>query len=336
MKIILVAPALALAAMLAPVCALAQAIPFVTDTGFQAKLLFNLNTAVGGFDYDSAGNIFYLGGTEDTQLVKATKSSGYSTQSTVVDYDSFTYGSFVSVKGSEVYYGDSSNVNASSTDIISPTPGPNPIAAMPDNFDIAFSGGTTYVSANINGASGSPENAVYTLNTSTGDYHDILNTGDYSGPIAVTSSGELIYGWSGYPQGGGIYVFSAASVQEAITSGTAMSLSDATKVIKSAGNAAFALGPDNELFAASDTAVNMFNLTTGDVTHIGVLTNDGDYFAAMAYYDGALTIAETDGYFTSPTFTDFIDITAIPEPGFTSLAITGLLLVPALRRKRSP
>ncbi len=341
-----------LAVTLSPVCAFSQALQhFTTDSGVEAKLLFSVKSTAAGFDYDSSGNAFFIGGAvtnaADTQIIEATRASGYSTLTPIVDYGSAsnpvsTYGTFLTVKGSEIYWGDSvgeGNINAASTEIPTAVPAPTPIASMPDNYDLAFSGATALVSANIEGASSfAPENAVYTLNLSTGVYHDILNTGDYSGPIVVTSSGELIYGKSGYVNGGGIYIFSKASVQKAITSGTVLDLADASKVISNAGNGAFALGSGDELFSAFTPAtgtatVTMYDLANGDATPIGSVSNEAYYFSGLSYFDGDLTVAETDGYNTSPVFTDFIEITAIPEPGAVPLVIAGVGLVIALRRK---
>lgn len=335
-----------LAVALAPACLFAQALPFTPDAGFQTDSLFSLNIPVGGFDYNSSGDIYYIGGAQhaDTEVVEATKASGYSAFTPIVDYGTFTYGSFVAVDGSKVYYGDSvegtngpGNINVSGTTVITPTPGPTPLANMPGNYDLVFSGTNAFVSANIGGAvSFDPDNEVDYLNTSTGKYQDILNTNDYSGPVTVTSSGELIYGESGYSTpAGGIYIFSKASVQNAITTGTALTLADAVKVIPNSGNGAFALGPGNELFSASASTVTMYDLTTGDATTMGSVANDEvDYIAAIGYDDGVLTVAETDGYTTTPAFSDFFEITAIPEPGAVPLAMAGLVVTFALRRKR--
>ena len=329
-----------LAVTLSPACAFAQVLSL--QPGFEQQTLLSVSAPVGGFDFDSSGNIFYIGGSTDTQVVEATQASSYGTLTPIVDYNTFTYGSFVTVHGGTVYYGDSvdgGNVNASSTTAVSPTPGPTPIANMPGNYDLAFSGATALVSANISGSN----NEVFRLNTTTDKYAELLNTnGDYSGPIAVTATGELIYGESGLngsgAADGGIYIFSAASVANAISSGIPLQLANAETIIPDSGNSSFTLGPDNQLFQAFSpynggaATLTIYNLTNGNSTLIGAADNDGYYFSGMSFFDGDLTVAETDGY----SFTDFIQITEIPEPGAASLGIGGLVLLAALRRMRSP
>jgi len=345
------AASLACAAIaLAPACALAQAL--TVDHGFEQHTILSLPVGTGGFDFDSAGNILYIGSSEinsaDTQVVQATKASHYNTLNLIADYGSSTnpvstYGAFVTVDGNKVYYGDSvagprgdGDIEVNYDRIINPTPAPIPVVNMPDDFDLVFSGTAAFVSADIRGAASfAADNSVYSLNLSTHKYKDILDTGDYSGPIEITASGELIYGESGYGSGGGIYIFSAASVDKAISTGTPMTLSDAAKVIADKGNGAFALGPDNELFSAftpdkATDSVTEYNLLTGDATPICSLANEGDYFSGMQYFDGELTLAETD----DSSFTDFIDVAAIPEPAATPLAISALILIAALGRNR--
>jgi hypothetical protein len=318
------------------------------QNGFQQQSLLNVPTSTGGFDFDSSGNIDYIGGasynSSDTQLIQASEASGYTTLTPLADYGSeanpvSTYGSFVTVHGSTVYYGDSvggGNINSSSDSITTPTPSPTVIANMPLNYDMAFSGNTAFVSANITGTG----NVVDVLNLSTGVYKTVLQTSDNSGPIAFSASGQLIYGGSGYisPAYGGvnnIYLFSAASVQNAINTGTPLQLANAQTVISNSGSSDFAL-VGNQLYQAFNSlsglaTITDYNLTTLTSTVIGTVGSQGYYFSGMSAYNGNLTVAETDGY----SNTDFIQVTAsVPEPGVTSLGIAGcLLIVVAMRRK---
>jgi hypothetical protein len=322
------------------------------DSGYTQQSLLNVSTPTEGFDFDSSGNIYYIGGASysaaDTQVVQATAASGYTTLNPIVDYGSpenpvSTFGAFVTVHNSTVYYGDSvngGNVNAASTTVTTPTPTPNAIANVPDNYDLVFSGTTAYVSANITGAS----NEVDVLNLSTGVYKTVLQTnGDNSGPIAFTPSGGLIYGGSGYnaTYGSGvnnIYIFSAASLLNAVNTGIPLDLADAQTVIDNNGNSAFTVIGDQLYQAFSpfngDSTITDYNLNTLTSTVIATVDNQGYYFSGMSAYNGNLTVAETDGY----TSTDFIQINtaAVPEPGVASLGIAGCLLAGlAVRRRRT-
>jgi hypothetical protein len=323
--------------------------------GYTTQTLFSVPYSAGsGFGFDSSGNIFFMGAdaeaqgaSEQDQVIEETASSGYTSSQVLVQYASPTFGSFVTVQSGTVYYGDGiyggpGNVNATSVSPVNPPVAPNPIASMPGNYDLDFSGTTAYVSANILGG----DNEVYALNVTTGQYSAILDTGsDYSGPLAFTSSGDLVYGGAGavYDSGtyeGGIpniYVFSAASVQESSTSGIPLQISDAELVIDDSGNAGFAMGPNNELYQVyapinGAATVSGIDLETGSSTLIATLGNtDAYYFDGINYYDGSITVATTDG----GSFTDFIQITPVPEPGVASLGIGSLAIAAILCRRRS-
>jgi len=299
------------------------------------------------FDYDSSGNLFYFAGDnqdyyEDDQIDEITAASGYTTFEPVASFSAPTYGAFLTIAGTTAYYGDGSYIYASSTTAISPTQTPNTISAMNGNYDLAFSGTTPFVSANVTGTS----NYVYTLNPGTGSYQEILNTdGDYSGPIAFDSAGDLIYGTSGAAviDGGtdvNIYVFSKASVNGAIASGTALTLANASTIITgSGGNSNFAV-IGNELYDAFDpfgvrySTLMSYNLSSPDPSGVSIarVTNPSYNFGGIAASNGQLTVAVTD----AGTFTDFIKVTPVPEPGAASLGVTGgfiAALVNWLRRK---
>jgi len=329
----------ALTAVLSSVCAFAQGLTLQSGT---TDTLLSVPTSTGGFDFDSSGDIVYIGqsGTNsaDTQVIKATAASGYNTQVPIVDYGTTTYGSFVTVNGTAVYYGDSQGgnpggyINGSNLNITGAPPAPHQIAFMPDNYDMAFSGTTAVVSAYLSGTS----NFVYTLNLRSGVYKPLLNTnGDYSGPVIFDPRGDLIYGESGYGNLGGIYIFSYNKVQNAIAAGTTLQLSDATTVISDPGNSAFALGPNEELFQAftpfgGTATLSEYDLNNPDDTgtFIGTVSNPGDYFSGIQYYDGDLVVADTDGY----SFTDFYAI--VPEPNPAWLAVAGLAVAAVVARRR--
>jgi len=319
---------------------LAQGFTLVDTTDFQEQTVFNTDAPSGGFDFDSSGDIYYLGGEnggayEESALLEAT-AGNYNNQSTIVNFAASPIsGDFVVVHGATEYYGYFAGNDQGP--IASVGSAGSTSYNVPFNYDLAFYSNTAFVSANV----GETGNEVYTLATTgpeAGTYKEILNCGgDYSGPIAFTSSGQLIYGGSGFIPGGipDIYIFSAADVQRAITSGTPMQLSDATTVISDTGNSDLAVS-GNDLFESfssvdGNTTVDLFNLNNPTAAPILIGTDLGYYIAAIRVFDGDLFLDETDGISVS----NFIEIIPIPEPGAGWLAVAGLGLLYIFRPRRA-
>jgi hypothetical protein len=334
--------AVTLAVTFASACAFAQSLTL--DPGYTQQSILDVQAVAYGFDLDSSGNVYYIGNQDsnpgDTQITEVTAASGYTSSSTVVDYNTFTYPSFLNINNSTLYYGDSSYINDTPLPVTS-TVSPTLIATIPDNYDMAFSGTTAFVSANESGFS-APANGVYELNINTGVSREILSTDDYSGPIAFSSDGSLIYGASGAtsnPGGADIYLFSAQSVQNALTSRTPLTYADATTVISgTGGNSDFAVIGNLLYVALNDYATSTSTLSVYDLDNPNAApiqigsAQEGYYFAQMQEYDGDLYVDETDGGSVS----DFIEIAPIPEPGAFPLAIAGLILIAFLQRRRAP
>jgi hypothetical protein len=203
---------------------------------------------------------------------------------------------------------------------------------------MAFFGSTTLVSADIDGGQAFlPYNDVYSLSLTSGSYQNILSTADNSGPIAFTSSGDLLYGTSGAAGLYGIYEFTPSQINTAISSGTALTLSQGNLIISNSGNSDFVV-VGNDLFDAFNPApqtgevstLTEYNLLTGAATDMASVDNNAEYFCGMSYLNGEITVAETDGL----SFTDFIQVApAVPEPRTTWLAALGLLPIVFLRRR---
>jgi hypothetical protein len=310
------------------------------DTGFMEQTVSSVDAVVGGFDMDTSGNLYYFGApednTSDSQIIEETAASDYQSATTIVDYGTATFSNFLKYHDSALYYGDSAgnfgNVNSTTLPVSSPV-SPTVIANMPGNYDFAFSGATPFVSADITGAATfAADNEVDELDLATGNYKKILGTADNSGPIAFDASGDLLYGASGFTGIGGIYLFTAAQVSNAFTSGTALRLSDGNEIINNTGNSGFALVGDelyqsfNSLIGGQST-LTLYNLSTFTSTQIG-LGDPGDFFSEIESYNGNLVVAETD----FSTTTNFIEIEQVPEPGAVWLGTVGITIL-LLRRR---
>jgi len=348
--------AAAISIALSSACAIAHGQALDLQSGYSQQPLFTLdyNTA-GGFDLDSSGDIFFMGasaeaqaGYEQDQVDEATASSGYNDISVNTQLPEIGYGNFVTINNGAIYsslYIDQNDGDIYSSSVSGTTANPNFVGNIPSNYDLEFSGTTPYVSADVTGT----DNEVFTLNPGTGATKPVLDTGgDFSGPIAFTASGGLIYGGAGpvfvtnsngqmIDEGGipDIYIFSAA----ATTSGSTLKLSDAEMVIDNSGNGSIVMGPDNELFQAFDPhigtgSITEYDLTTGSSTLIATLPANTDQydFNGIRYFDGSLIAGVAD---YDDGVTDFIQINTIPEPRAAPLCVAGLLLAAFLRRRFS-
>ncbi len=316
-----------LAVIVWPVLGFAQGITVTSGSAMQVLSEPSGSFTADVFDLDSAGDIVYMGeapgNAADTEVIKATAASDYNTLTPIVDYGTSTTPAFVRVSGTAVYYGDSvSNgyVNGSNLTVNGSVPAPHQIAMMQYNYDMAITGTTAVVSANIS----TTNNEVYTLDLSTGVYKPLLNTGgDYSGPVAFDSAGDLIYGATGFSIKG-IYIFSKAKWQNAIDTDSTLTLSDTTGFINDTGNSGFAIGANNELYdafapATGDSLLYEYNLSnlSAPGTLIGTAAT-GDSFSSIQFYNGHLYVGESD----YSSFTDIYEI--VPEPGVTWLGMAGL------------
>lgn len=326
------APLLALFAVLASAHAFAQGFVLTDTTGFSEKTVFSTDNGIGGFDFDTAGDIIYLGGTgggasDQGQLLDA-PAGNYQNSSSIINFASAISGDFVKVQGSTIYYGYYASDSSGPVNAVTTTGSAIQSYNYPGNYDMAFSGTTGFISANTSGSN----NQVFDLSTGK----SVLNTnGDYSGPVAFDASGDLIYGGSGVAgAASGIYIYSVAAVLNAETTGTAIKLGSPT--INDPGNSAFAVA-GNDLFVAfnnymtSTTTLDLYNLANPSAPYITIGTDTGNYLAAIREFNGSLFIDDTDGESTSTIF----QLTPVPEPGSAWLALAGLILLIIFHRRRT-
>lgn len=324
-------------ALSAASCAFAQ--NFTTQPGYVATKLFDTpaNLSISGLGVDAAGNVFYLQGgpSDDTRLFERA-AGDFSTPIELFSYGSNYFGSFVEVIGSTVYFGEthgsfSNPLGSISSLAIGGTA--TQISAVKGNYDLAFSGTTAFTSAYTTGTS----NIVAALNLLNGQLTPVLDTGgDYSGPIAFDAAGNLLYGTTAYGPTSppGVFRFSKALVDQALASGTALTMASGTRVLTDDGNQYFGYRNDSTMFIAnssSNGAISLFNLTTGTSTAVGN-TDAFQFFGGLGVNGSALYVAVTDGF---PGTSSVYRVTAVPEPsafGFAAMAIGGVYFTLVRRR----
>ena len=306
----------------------------VTAPGYSGAKLFDSTPGftISGMGADSSGTVYYLesdgGFTASTKLYKRTAAGGYATATQLFNYGAFTFGSFVTVQAGKVYFGESS---ANTIRSVNPD-GTSPllIGTVFHNYDLSFSSGTAFVSADPDTTGTSPQNKVSTFNLATGATQVVLNaTPDFSGPIEFDAAGNLIYGVAKSTIGG-IYRYSAASVATAIGTSTPIVLTPPTgRVVANGGNQYLAyaggttLWQDDYNFNTSTGTLRNYDLSSASATTVA---SGSDSIGNLDYAAGALYASVTNfGTNRSAVFA------VVPEPSSAVLLALGVL---ALRRRR--
>ena len=124
----------------------------VTAPGYSRTKLFDSTAGftISGMGADSSGSIYYLetdgSFAASTKLYKRTAAGGYATATPLFNYGSALFGSFVTVQSGKVYFGENSANTIRSVNLDGTSPAL--IGTVVGNFDLAFSGGSAFVSAN--------------------------------------------------------------------------------------------------------------------------------------------------------------------------------------------
>ncbi len=308
----------------------------ITAPGYSGAKLFDSTPGftISGMGADSSGNVYYLeldgGFAASTKLYKRTAAGGYATATELFNYGAFTFGSFVTVQAGRVYFGESSASTIRSVD----PDGTNPllIGTVFHNYDLAFSSGTAFVSADPDTTGTSSQNRVSTLNLATGATQVVLNaTPDFSGPIDFDAAGNLIYGVAKAAIGG-IYRYSAAAVATAISTSTPIVLTPPTgRVAANGGNQYLAYAGGSTLWqddynysmGTGTGTLRNYDLSSASATTVA---SGSDSIGNLDYAGGALYASVTDfGTNRSAVFA------VVPEPSSAMLLALGAL---ALARRR--
>ena len=300
----------------------------VTAPGYSGAKLFNSTPGftISGMGADSSGTVYYLesdgGSIASTKLYKRTAAGGYATATQLFNYGSALFGSFVVVQGGKVYFGESSSNTIRSVNLDGTSPAL--IGTVVNNYDLAFSGGSAFVSANPDTTFANPQSKVSKIDLSTGATQVVLNaTPDFSGPVEFDAAGNLIYGVAKSTIGG-IYRYSAAAVAAALSTSTPIVLTPPTgRVIANGGNQYLAYAGGTSLWQDDFTALTRYDLGTGVGTAIGTTT---DTLGNLDYAGTTLYTSVTN--FSTNNSAIFA---VVPEPSSAVLLALGVL---ALRRRR--
>lgn len=294
---------------------------FTPASGYSAMKLFEApaGQTISGLEFDGAANVYYLvgnGTTLPTRLERRSSGDNYTTPAVLFDYGAAKYGAFVRLNGGKLFFGESTGAMGTLRvhDLQLGTTAT--LAPIQNNYDLAFGAGVGWLSANP----GYAGNKIFRLDLSNGETTEVLNSSDYSGPVAVDAGGRLYYGATAFGAGGGIYRYSSAEANEG-----GLSLDGAHLWVANPGNAYFEMDPVLGLFQTDFSTVNLFDVVTGAATPVG---SSSDSIGNLASAGGTLAVTVTDyGTYKSAVFA------VVPEPSAIFFVVAGAGL--ALRRRRA-
>jgi hypothetical protein len=297
----------------------------VTAPGYSGAKLFDATPGywITSMGADASGAVYYAetdsAFTASTKVYKRTSADGYTSAATLYNYGFAAFGSFITIQSGKVYFGDGTTIRSMNLDGSSPAL----IGSVTGSYDLAFSGGSAFVSANPDTTFANPQNRVLALNLSTGATQEVLNaTPDYSGPIEFDASGNLIYGVAKSAIGG-IYQYTAAQVATGLT--TPIVLTPPTgRVIANGGNQYLAYAGGTTVWQDDFSTLRSYDLGTATGTTVASST---DTLGNLDFAGGVLYAGVTN--FTTNNSAVFA---VVPEPSSAFLLAFGMLVL-ARRRK---
>lgn len=310
----------------------------VTAPGYSGVKLFDSTPGftITGLAADTNGDIYYLETdstfSTNTQLYKRTAASGYAAAVPLFDLGSPVFGSFVTLGGGKVFFGENSTNNLYA---INPDgSGSNTLGTVLNNYDAVFASGSLFVSHNVEpNFLNPPKNRVskYDLVSGGGgltlgvEDTTIDTVSDYSGPVEMDATGTLFYGASGANGIGDLYRFTAAEVADAFGP-TSLSLDAAHRLIANGVNAYLGAEGDADLWQSNFGTLSLIDTVAATSTSIATSSN---FIGQLDAIDGEVFASVTNFATNSSAV-----YAVVPEPASGAL-LAGTLAMMSLRRRRA-
>jgi len=291
----------------------------VQDTVFPIPYAWS----VYGFDRLPGGNFVAFIGQDVVEVTKAG-----AVGAPLYSFKDSVYGSFVKVRGSTIYFGESSNGNIWSMGL----GGSNPtmIGTLGNNYDLEFNSlGQAFVSANPDWAG----QKVFFFD-GAGD-EVITGLSGYSGPLAFDAQDDLLYGTAYATGGDSILSFDKAEVAGAIGSGSLTQADGqvlasvdplADMEIDALGNMFFTSGGALYRLLSGSTSAGTFATSQYTLTTLRWNASDSSVSALLG---GVMDGGNAVGVIST--------LAPVPEPGSLvclAMGIISLAGAGALRRRR--
>jgi hypothetical protein len=309
---------------------------YTPPAGFQATdyLSSSAGTLIDAFDVDSSGDVYYLESAYSGYFPTSTALKKYvhgGATTTLYDFSSGVWGSFVRLIGGDVWFGNSSDGKirsmpvggGSATDIIT----------LAGNYDLKFydDGGQARVFASANpGGFGDPDCGIYYLfEDIVGWQADLIaDVGGYSGPIVFDSAHNLYYGFPNYNAGEVVY-FTASDVANAMAeedyANAELGSSDWTSYAAGLKACSYLLVDDGGSLYSSSWQGTIERITgPGAFEEFGSSPNFSGlgHTAYLSGEGGGGFVLATD--YADYSSTVFFITSAVPEPSTIILALGGV------------
>ena len=296
------------------------------------------NAYLGGFDYNSSGNIVAYTGRDvvevsPTGTILRTLYSGSSTLA----------GAFVKVNPStgNIYFGESSEGTIKVMD--SNGGGPTTLLTLANNYDMVIdSSGRLLVSA---ASADWSSTSLWSVNAGTGQATLFGNISGPSGPLAIGADGALYYGtatadWASTGTQS-IFSWSSALLDAATGGGSALSTANATSVIDGTHNVcSMAFDGDGNLYYSTSQAApaGIWKVSGGSQSLVTTANPQGfNWLTTLRYNPGTgyLDVNVGGAYDGQANPIGVIaSVNPVPEPSCIAALACLTALAGAIRRRR--
>jgi hypothetical protein len=308
----------------------------ITAPGYSGFKLFDSTPGftITGMGIGPAGEIFYIESdsafTLNARLFKRSPLDGYASATPLFDFGSAIFGSFVAFNGGRVFFGESStgvirSINPDGT-------GVDPLGSVAGNFDVAFTGGSLYLSHNPGGFTAQAKVSKFDLTADGGGglmltpADLIIDTPtDYSGPVEFGPGGALFYGGSGSFGMPNLFRFNAGEVAAANGAGPTLTLDAPHLFLANGANAALAFDGVDGLWHTNFGTLDVIDTDTSVSTPVGTTS---DSIGPLDFTAGILFANVTKSSFDRSSV-----FAVVPEPSCATLALVGLTALGTRRRR---
>ena len=309
----------------------------INAPGYSGGKLFDASPGftITGLAAAPGGDVFYIetdsAFNATSKLYRRSAGDGYAVATTLFDFGSSVFGSFVRWDSGRVFFGESST---GAVRLMRPDLSIDALGSVAGNYDAALAGGSLFLSHNAGGFS--PQNKVsrYDLvpdgggGLALGAADTIVDTpDDYSGPIVFSPAGDLFYGGSGFFARPNLYRFTAAEVAAATGAGPTLGLDAPHQFFANGTNAYLALADIGTLWHTDFGTLDRIDL--GAVTSAPIASSPDFGIGQLDVADGTLFAAVTNSSFDHSAV-----FWVVPEPSSALLLVLGLAALTPRRRCR--
>lgn len=310
----------------------------ITNPGFSTTKLFDStpNFTITGLAVSAAGDVFYIethaGFTLNARLLKRSALDGYATATPLFDFNGPIFGSFVGLNGGKVFFGESStgvirSINPDGT-------GVDTLGTVGGNYDVAFAGGSLYLSHNPGGVNPKSKISKFDLvPDGTGGLMfasskvAIDTPADFTGPVELGPGGDFFYGGTGSFGMQNLFRFGASEIAAAVAeTGPVLNLDAPHLFLANGSNAYLAFDGEDGLWHSNFGALDVIDTDTAESTPVATAAGF-DSIGQLEYVDGTIFANVTVSSFDRSAV-----YAVVPEPSSALLALAGLAVIGMRRR----